>query len=175
MSLIFGLLIFVPVNAGDHWYSMVAHVEKEQVYVLDTIHHETSYYNPIKELVGWLVNQLINKTCNWTFYLVRDIHKQKDSNSCGPLALKLMQCWAMGYQPSFSNLVDYRIARNFIALEIAMDRPINSLMYDREIHMHQELGYGPPKKLLVLDLNGVLLRTHWEIRDPCNDFARYLG
>ncbi|KAF7821328.1 putative FCP1 homology domain-containing protein C1271.03c-like [Senna tora] len=85
---------------------MIAHVEEEKIYVLDTLQHDKHYYTTVKEFVN-----------------------------------------------------DADIARKFIIWEIAINRVIEPWNYDMEMKNHSP--HGPPKKLLILEMNGVLLHTQW--------------
>ncbi|KAF7814899.1 uncharacterized protein G2W53_028868 [Senna tora] len=138
---------------------MIAHVEEEKIYILDTLQHDKHYYTTVKEFVGFVINELINKNCKWAYHLVKNGPRQPDRNNCRPLMLKIMQCWAMGHLPSFPSKNDVDIARKFIIWEIAMNRVVEPWNYDMEMKNHSP--HGPPKKLLILDMNGVLLHTQW--------------
>ncbi|KAF7802303.1 uncharacterized protein G2W53_041414 [Senna tora] len=83
---------------------MIAHVEEEKIYVLDTLQHDKHYYTTVKEFVvlGFVINELINKNCKRAYHLVKNGPRQPDRDNCGLLMLKIMQCWTMGRLPSFS-------------------------------------------------------------------------
>ncbi|XP_019173772.1 PREDICTED: uncharacterized protein LOC109169343 [Ipomoea nil] len=150
--------IFVPINFEDHWFCVFADVEEEKIYVLDTIGRSECSYTPIKELAGWNVNELTSKNIQWTYYYVNGYPKQNDAVSCGPLMLKFMQSWAMGCQPSIPYPGYNFIAKELLILEIAMQRLLSPFELEKELS-DLEAQYKPPKKLLIFDLNGVLVLT----------------
>ena len=110
------------------------------------------------------MNKFLNKDWSWTFYLVNHNSRQKDTSSCGVYTLKFIQCWAMGRAPNITKSVSTqmlvvrlmlvyciqlifvyqthaRIARKFMALEIAMSKladPFNSASFLNENRLGKE-------------------------------------